>query len=73
MRTPEFTAEASLYKTSGHYHVVGAGAISTVQVVPQQMESAVLALAVGNPCRGACKCCGVFGYPGCCSRCDDCL
>jgi hypothetical protein len=35
MSMPGFTGEASLYKTSGHYHMVGAEAIVTAQAVPQ--------------------------------------
>jgi hypothetical protein len=31
---PEFTAEASLYKTSGHYRMLSADGDSTVRVLP---------------------------------------
>jgi hypothetical protein len=34
MKVPGCTAEASLERTIGHYHVLGTGAISTAQVVP---------------------------------------
>jgi hypothetical protein len=34
MNMPRFTAEASLYKTSGHYQMAGAG-ISTGHLMPQ--------------------------------------
>lgn len=70
MNMPGFTAETSLYKTSGHYQA-GKYAINS----PINMLSAVYpALRVSDVecktfCCAACSCCANLGNATCCNSC----
>ncbi len=55
MKHPGFTAEASLYKSNGHYAMAWGGAISTPRILPQQVLS--------DACVEACQWCGLVGDP----------
>jgi hypothetical protein len=75
MKMPRFTAEASLYKTSGHYQ-----AGKYVLNSPTHMISGVYpALSVGlnarcppgDTCCRTCACCDIIGFPACCEHCNN--
>ena len=63
MNMPGFTAGVAVSNMMGIYPGVESGDVRMGQVVPQAADA----------CRGACKCCGVYGFSGCCARCGDCL
>jgi hypothetical protein len=72
MNMPRFTAEASLYRTGEVYRTLSINASTITQVIPQATKAPTT--KNDDPaCRGACKCCGVYGYSGCCARCDGCV
>jgi hypothetical protein len=68
MNMPGFTAEASLYRTSELYPMRSMDAISTGQVVPQQLSG----LAVPDLCNLSCRCCGLTHNRACCLACFFC-
>jgi hypothetical protein len=79
MFMPGFTAEASLYKTSGQYHAVVTGTPSTTQVVPQNCPwwkvglcAAAVAACVASCAAGPQACIVCFANLGM-SDCIDCL
>jgi hypothetical protein len=73
MGTPGFTAEVTEYRTENSY-ASGLRAADTTRVLPQQIRGGYEREGYdGDPCRGACRCCGFYGYQGCCSVCDECF
>ncbi|HEY3909526.1 MAG TPA: hypothetical protein VGM07_06515 [Stellaceae bacterium] len=72
---PGFTAEASLYKTDGHYRFVGAQSHSSVEqgFVPQIFRGG-LGDTAGDLCVAACICCRLPSpvVPECCGACIAC-
>jgi hypothetical protein len=69
MKLPKFTAEVSLYKTSGHYQAMRIGSADSSHVVPQLALKSDPAL----DCLAYCLCCGAFNATWCCYKCDVCL
>lgn len=70
MNMPGFNAEASLYKTGELYHTRSMGAISSGQVVPQQMgEDCWYGHWCGPGCGGGTP---IDNLDWCCKRHDEC-
>ncbi len=76
MSIPGFTADASLYRTSGHYHMTIMGVTSLTQVLPQQIQPDITPLispdGVNPACVIPCGACIAFRHiPSCilCARC----
>jgi len=74
MRTPNFTAEASLYKTSKVYGMAAniEGMQVSRTVYPQRVTGPFGPIGLpGQDCEGACEhiCMTFGGFPGCVQRC----
>jgi hypothetical protein len=61
MKMPGFTAEASLYQTSGYYRMVATGALSSDLVLPA---------AIGDRCKHICRVCAVTNDEDVCDACE---
>jgi hypothetical protein len=72
---PGFTADASLYKTTKHYHMAEMSGVSANWVIPQQLRRmAGQQLDRKGICDAACVCCGLPSpiEPECCGVCLAC-
>ena len=68
MRTPGFTAEASLYQADGHYQMIRqpVGLEGRQAVIPQQRAR----MRFIDPCWSECWLCELLGLPSYCLQCD---
>jgi hypothetical protein len=68
MAIPGFTADFAVCTSRNTYGARSERSAAS-GVVPQQDGGK----EPGDPCRGACRCCAIYQYQGCCALCDDCF
>lgn len=71
MKTPGFTADASIYRNKGQYKMVRSPSSLSGRSSLYQAGS-IQPAALSAACWSNCYCCGKIGNSGCCQKCDEC-